>query len=224
MVTSAEEARRRAQHGAAAQRLVNETAVQPLTEASARGEVSVKLAFDAIALPPLPALRGRTGDLPLIELLEKNGHTLMGNALRKFSALGFRLSSYIELDMESDAESVVDKVRRARFDHLVLNYAAAQEMDGRGRVAILDGVTLQPAYHWRQRAESAGSVQKMESAALSMIDASAARGDLVCRIGWRDLSRAPLNAPQLAQLAEALRGRGFQTEPADAGTGLRVRW
>ena len=70
MVTSAEEARRRAQHGAAAQRLVNETAVQPLTEASARGEVSVKLAFVAIALPPLPALRGRTGDLPLIELLE----------------------------------------------------------------------------------------------------------------------------------------------------------
>ena len=126
--------------------------------------------------------------------------------------------------MESDADSVVDKVRSARFDHLVLNYAAAQETDGRGKLAMLDGVTLQPAHHWRLRAESAGIVQKMESTALALIDESAARGDLECRIGWRALSRAPLNAPQLAQLAEALRGRGFQTEPADAGTGLRVRW
>ena len=224
MVISAEEARRRAQQGAAAQRLVNQTAVQPLTEASARGEYSARIVFEPIALPPQPALRGRIGDLPLIELLEKNGHALMGNALRKFSALGFRMSSYIELEMQPEAGAVVDKVRSARFDHLVLNYAAAPDTDGRGKLAMLDGVTLPPACHWRQRAEGTAIVLKLETTALALIDTSAARGDLDCRIGWRDLSRAPLDAPQLGRLAEALRGRGFHTEPADAGTGLRVRW
>ena len=74
------------QQGAAAQRLVNQTAVQPLTEASSRGECTARITVEPIALPPQPALRGRIGDQPLIQLLEKHGHALLGR--RQFGGEG----------------------------------------------------------------------------------------------------------------------------------------
>ena len=222
MITSADEARRRAQQGTAAQRLVNELAVQPLTEASARGESSAKVSLEAVTLPGASALRGRIGDLSLIEALEKDGQALLGTALRKFGALGFRVSSYLEVENARDAHAPGRKPSGARFDHVVLDYGAAAE--AAGRAALLDGVTLAPAFHWRQRAESAGMVQRMETTALALISSAAARGGLECRVGWRDLSGASINAAQLGRVAEALRGRGFQTAPVDAGTGLLIRW
>jgi hypothetical protein len=117
---------------------------------------------------------------------------------------------------------MASKPRFARFDHVVLDYGAAVEPTG--RAALLAGVTLAPAFHWRQRAESAGAVQRMETTALVLIGTAAARGGLECRVGWRDLSSASINAAQLGRVAEALRGRGFQAAPVDAGTGLLIRW
>lgn len=224
MLNSAQEARQRAQQGAAAQRLVNELAPNALIAASGRGETVVRVDLDPILLKPAAGRLGRINDQALCEALDDSGHPTMAIACRKLIALGFSLSSALNADMQTDEKSVVDRVQRLHMDHLILDYSTAQFAPARNTNPILQGVSLKHAAHWRAEAQVQIALKHMEASALGLIDAAASRGQLYCRLAWRDLSKATLQPEQFERLATQLRGRGFQIELIEAATAFRVSW
>jgi hypothetical protein len=224
MLNTANEARQRAQQGAAAQRLVNELVPNALTAACERGETSARVELDPIKLKPAPGRLGRLGGTSVCEALDESGQPTLALACRKFIALGFNLSSSVSVETQSDEQAVVDRVDQVSLSHLVLDFAAAPNAPAVNSNPILHGVSLPHAAHWRAQAEVQIVVKRMEHAALSLIDVVASRGEMWRRIGWRDLTNAPLNADQFERLATRLRERGFQLTLVDAGTALRVSW
>ena len=67
-------------------------------------------------------------------------------------------------------------------------------------------------------------LKRMEHSALALIDVAASTGVMWTRVGWRDLSKAELNADRFDRTARQLRERGFQVQLIEAGTALRVSW
>lgn len=223
MVESADEARKRAAIAAAAQKLVNDAAAL-LAAAADRGETAVPMAVGPIDIPLAKRLAGRLHDAVLIEALDNAGEASLARACRTLAALGFALSAAPIVEREEDVDRVADIVRRIRITCIELGFAAAQE-GGRGAAAqMLPAVALPPAHLWRARAESARLLRQYERKALAVIGEHAERGGDNCRIAWRELSAAPVNAELFRRLADALQGRGFRVETVDAGTTLRLIW
>ena len=170
MLNSAQEARHRAQQGAAAQRLVNELVPSALVAGSARGETVVRVDLDPIPLKPAAGRLGRINDQALCEALDESGHPTMAIACRKLIALGFSLSSALNADMQTDQRSVVDRVQRLQMDHLILDYSSAQFAPARTSNPLLQGVSLKHAGHWRAEAQVQIALKQMEASALALID------------------------------------------------------
>ncbi|HUN91926.1 MAG TPA: hypothetical protein VMU33_07710 [Burkholderiaceae bacterium] len=224
MLNNAQEARQRALQGAAALRLVNELVPNALLAASGRGETVVRVDIDPIALKPVAGRLGRINDRALFEALDEAGHPTMAIACRKLIALGFSLSSVLIADSRGDDGAVVDRVRSLHIDHLILDYSTAQFAPARSGDPLLQGVSLKHAAHWRAEAQAQIALKHMEAGALSLIDVVASRGQMSCRIAWRDLSKADLQSEQFERLAAKLRGRGFQVDLVEAATAFRVSW
>ena len=224
MLNSAQEARLRAQQGAAAQRLVNELVPNALVAGSGLGQTVVRVDLDPIPLKPAVGRLGRISDQALCEALDESGHPTMAIACRKLMALGFSLSSMLNADMQTNEGSVVDRVQHLRMDHLVLDYSTAQFAPAKSSNPILQGVSLKHAAHWRAEAQVQIALKQLEAAALALIDVAASRGQMYCRLAWRDLSKATLQSEQFERLATHLRGRGFQIELIEAATAFRVSW
>ena len=224
MLNSAEEARKRAQQSVAAQRLVNELVPNALAAGSRRGETVVRVDLDPLPLKPAPGRLGRINDQALCEALDESGHPTIAIACRKLIALGFSLSSALKADMHADQRSVVDRVQRLQMDHLTLDYSNAQFAPAKSSNPLLQGVSLKHAAHWRAEAQVQIALKQMENSALALIDVAASRGQVWCRLAWRDLSKATLQPEQFERLAAQLRERGFQIELIEASTAFRVSW
>lgn len=219
----AQEARKRARQGAQAQRLLNELAFPALRDASDRGDTHARLPLEPVDLKPAAGMIGRLHDLALCEALEKAEQPVLAHVCRKFIALGFNVNTVLDVGIVEDADAVVDRVARVRLDHLELNFASARDPVSLTQ-PLLQGVALPPAAQWRQRAEAVIVIRHMEAAALSLVELAAGRGELSCRIAWRDLSKATLQSDQFDRVIDALRARGFIVQQTEASTALRVSW
>lgn len=224
MLNSAEEARRRAQTGAAAHRLINDQVPAALAAHSARGETVASVDLDPIPLKPAAGRLGRINDHVLCEAVDESGHPMLALACKKLMALGFELSTAVKSDVETDERAVVDRVTNLHMDHLTLNYSRATHAPLKNTNPILQGVSLKHAAHWRADAEVRIVLKRMEVSALALIDLAASRGVMSTRVGWRDLNKAELNPEHFDRTAKELRERGFHVELIEAGTALRVSW
>lgn len=224
MLNSAEEARRRAQYGAAALRLINDQVPSALISQSKKGEVVARVDLDPLPIKPAAGRLGRLGDAVLCDALEESGHPMMALACKKLIALGFSISSTLKSDVESDERAAVDRISNLHMDHLVLDYSSAQHAPLKSTNPLLQGVSLKHAAHWRADAEIELILKRMQHSALALIDMAASRGEMSTRIGWRDISKAELNADFMERILKHLGEKGFVVEKVDAGTALRVSW
>jgi len=224
MLNSAEEARRRAQLGAAAQRLINDQVPAALAAHSARGETVARVDLDPIPLKPAAGRLGRINDHVLCDALEESGQPMLALACKKLMALAFELSTALKSDVETDEHAVVDRVTNLHMDHLMLDYSRAAHAPLKNSNPILQGVSLKHAAYWRAEAEIRIVLKRMEHSALALIDMAASRGVMSTRVGWRDLNKAELNPEYFDRTARQLRERGFHIELIEAGTALRVSW
>ncbi len=224
MVDSANDARRIAALAGAALRLVNETAAAGLIAAADRGETSARLAIEPVRIPVAIGRTGRLYDQGLIDALEHAGADWLARACRIFIALGFSLGAAPEVEREADIDRVTDVVRSIRIDHLELGFAMAQDLPRAVPALLLQAVALPAAHHWRARAEAARLVAQVERKALALIASQAERGADSCRLSWREIAGAAVNAEQVQRVCEALRARGFVVDTVDAGGTLRVSW
>ncbi len=224
MLNSAQEARRRAQYGVAALRLINEQVPLALLTQSKKGEVIARVDLDPLPIKPAAGRLGRLNDAVLCDALEDSGHPMMALACKKLIALGFTISSTLKSDVESDERAAVDRVTNLQMDHVVLDYASAQHAPLKSTNPLLQGVSLKHAAHWRADAEIELILKRMQHSALALIDMAASRGDLSTRIGWRDISKAELNTDFMERILKHLSEKGFMVEKIDAGTALRVSW
>src|SRR5262245_23578118 len=168
MLNSAEEARLRAQRGAAAQRLINDEVPAALAAHSQRGETVARIDLDALPLKTAAGRLGRISDQLLCEALEDSGHPMLALTCKKLMALGFSLSTALQADVERDERGVVDRVTNLRMDHLVLNYSTAAHAPLKNTNPILQGVSLKHAAHWRADAEVVIVLKRMEHSALAL--------------------------------------------------------
>jgi len=179
-----------------------------LVAGSGRGETMVRVDLEPIPLKPATGRLGRINDQVLCQALEESDQPTMAIACRKLMALGFSLSSALNADLRTDEGAVVDRVQRLQMDHLTLDYSAAQSAPAKSSNPILQGVVLRHAAHWRAEAQVQIALKQMERSALALIDVAASRGDMHCRLAWRDLSKATLQPEQFERLAIQLRARG----------------
>jgi hypothetical protein len=224
MVQNAQEARRRAEQAGAIQRLLKELIPAALIAACDRGESSVRIAVEPVKLKPGAGKLGRMRSSAISDALDEVGQGLLATVVRKLLALGFDVSTAVNVEMQADADAVVDKARSITLDHLMLDYAAAAELSAGARNPLLEGVQLPPAVSWRARAQAVQAFRKFEQSALTLIEMASSRGERACHIRWRDLDKGPFRREAMDRIAESLRGRGFRIEVMEAGTALRALW
>lgn len=224
MLNSAEEARRRAQYGAAALRLINDQVPSALAACSQKGDTVARVDLDPLPIKPAAGRIGRINDAALCDALEDSGHPMMALACKKLIALGFSINSALKSDVETDERAAVDRITNLHMDHLVLDFSSAQHAPVKSTNPLLQGVSLKHAAHWRADAEVQMILKRMQHSALALIDMAASRGVLSTRIGWRDISKAELNPDFMDKILKHLIEKGFVVEKIDAGTALRVSW
>jgi hypothetical protein len=225
MLTSADQARQRADKAAALLRLVNELPAAPLIKASDAGETSARIDFNPIRLPASGAARGRLYDDKLVEFLEHHQVEVLAQGCRRFIALGFAVSSALQDEDPAQADNLYSNSQHVILSHLVLDYSRAAPSATRdlGTTGIqAKGIALPAAHHWRGRAESAHAIRQHEARALARIAEHAEQGASRCLVSWKELTRDGLQPDKLVRLADMLRGRGFEVEVSEST--LRIRW
>lgn len=219
MLENAREARERASIVKAANRLVNETAAEPLIAAVEQGEMSAAVATGRLELVPAVGLMGHIYDAALADALETARHRALALGVRKLVALGFNVAATVQETEEISGQ------RRVRIDGLRLGFGTADEIDPqRLAIPLLLGVVLPPAHHWRRRATAVQTVRKVEQNVLAQIALEIERGGARCRLDARRLVDGGLHGELAERLIAALRTRGFDAEVTAGGTQLNVRW
>lgn len=224
MVENANEARQRAAVVKGANQLVNEAAAEPLIAAVEQGEMSAAVPTARFDLVPAAGLMGHIYDTGLADALDAAGHSATALGVRKLVALGFSVASTVR-EIEPPDEVDIAAKRTIYIEGLRLGFATAEELDPqRLAIALLRGVVLPPAHHWRRRAAATQTVRKVEKQVLSLIAVEIERGASRCRIDSRKLGEGSL-PPEIAErLIAALRTRGFEAQVGSKGTQLTVRW
>lgn len=222
----ANEAKQRANVVGGANRLVNETAAEPLIAAADRGEMVARIAIGRIALVSAYGLMGHVYDAELADALDAAKHAALALAVRKLTALGFNVAATVrEVEPDTQDDDSDPPPRAIFIDEIRLGFAAAEELEEmRLKLQVLHGVVLPPAHHWRRRANAALAAKRLEDKVLALVAQEVEAGSSRCRINARNLGEASLQGEVAERMVASLRARGFTAEVLNAGAQLNVRW